>query len=133
MRDRRLLRPLHFNPGFAHQQHVRDQLGESTFRRLKLHPNHTLSQDVIKIVEITGDLASAGKVQGRLQMADDENGVVDAPGPALDSVVLDGDCGLPEILDQLLIKPHHELYRARTLNRRFSIRLLDVHDGQGLD
>src|SRR5271170_8093055 len=98
-RNRGHLSPLHFNPGFAYQQHVRDQLSERKFRRMKLHTYHTLTEDVVKVVEITGDLASAGKVQGRLQMADDENGVVDAPGPALNGILLDGDCGLTEILD----------------------------------
>ena len=98
-----VLGSLDLDPGSTYGQQIGDQLGNRAFRGTELHGHHTLTESVVKIVEIPGDLASLGKIHRRLQMPNNQNQVPDALGPPSNVVLLDGIGDLPQIFDHLLI------------------------------
>jgi hypothetical protein len=51
----------------------------------------------------------------------------DAVGSAFNVGPLDGYCRLPQVFDNLLVKPDHQPYRACAPNRGLSVRILNTH------
>jgi len=96
-----------FDPGFSHRQQVGDELGDGVFRRKELHLDQILAEGIVKSFEVTGDLASVVEIERRLEMANDEDGVVDALGAPADVVLVNGDGRLAQVFDDLLIEADH--------------------------
>ena len=124
---RSFLHLVDLDPGFADYEQIGDELGDGAFRRMELRVNQILPQDVIKIVEIFGNLASTGEIKRRLQMSNNQNRVPDTLGSLLDLILLDGDGGSTKVFDDLLIEPYYEFDRTGSSNRGFAIGLLNIH------